>query len=144
MHVISTSLKLNEYVLVREIYSYCYFNFTHADENFSPNDFNGKPTCLGLFYAKRFGNYIHCIFVFTFLYSCFLRVFFFLDTRTQLNVIKYFYLIEIICMRYKFILWDFLRVQDLFLLIGAFRSGHVSFTLYLLCETRRSPLCSMW
>ena len=28
-------------------------------------DFHGMSTYLGLFYAKRSGNHIHCIFIFT-------------------------------------------------------------------------------
>ena len=33
-------------------------------------------TCLRLFYAYKLGNHVHCTFIFTFLYSCFFRVFF--------------------------------------------------------------------
>ena len=40
-------------------------------------DFNSMATCLGLFYAQRLENHVHCIFIFTFLCS-FLRVIFLL------------------------------------------------------------------
>ena len=49
----------------------------------------GMSTNLGLFYAERLGNCIHDLFMFTFLQSCFFRVF-----RTQLYDIKYSYPIE--------------------------------------------------
>ena len=49
-------------------------------------DFNCMSTHLGLFYALRLGNRVHCTFIFTFfLCSCFLKVF--LHTVTSFTVI---------------------------------------------------------
>ena len=41
-------------------------------------DFDSMSTCLGLFYAKKLGNCIHCTFLFTFLRRCFLSVILFI------------------------------------------------------------------
>ena len=38
-------------------------------------DFNGMSTRLGLFYAKKFGNRVHCTLVFAFLCGCFFSSF---------------------------------------------------------------------
>ena len=38
--------------------------------------FNGMSTRLELFHASRFGNRVHCTYIFPFLCSCFLRAFF--------------------------------------------------------------------
>ena len=42
-------------------------------------DINGMPTCLGLFYAYRSENHVHCMFIFTFLVFLYVkRIFFWL------------------------------------------------------------------
>ena len=41
-------------------------------------DFNGMSICQGIFYALRLRNQIHCLFIFTFFVSLFLKSFFFL------------------------------------------------------------------
>ena len=55
-------------------------------------DFNSMSAHLGSFYAKL-GNHVHCMFIFTFLCSYFLRGFFF--PNTQLYNTKYSYLIDL-------------------------------------------------
>ena len=40
-------------------------------------DFNGMTITLGLFYAKRLGNRVHCMFIFTFFVHLFLSGFVF-------------------------------------------------------------------
>ena len=50
--------------------------------------FNVMPTHRELFYAKRLENRVHCMFIFTCLCSCFLKVFFFFCTRShQIRII---------------------------------------------------------
>ena len=70
MKITSTHICLRIQMLSLPLYRY--LNFHILSMVLVVGFFYGMSTCLGLFYAKRLGNNIHCMFAFTFLSNCFI------------------------------------------------------------------------